>query len=239
MAFFDALGDKIKNAGQTIAQSTKNFTDVTKYKNTISDYEKQIIALYTVVGKDYYERHKNDPNTEDKKNIDAISSLFNQISELKQKIKELEGVTKCPNCGNDVPQNALFCNNCGCKISKEEQSNKKCPSCGSLVPQDALFCNNCGNKIPEEPKSKRCSNCGKPLAEGSLFCANCGTKVEQEEAPVATTETEKELQTLCPACHTVLTEEDVFCPGCGAPVSKKTEIEDSSSEISSEKQEEV
>ena len=28
MAFFDALGDKIKNAGQTIAQSTKNFTDV-------------------------------------------------------------------------------------------------------------------------------------------------------------------------------------------------------------------
>lgn len=237
MAFFDALGDKIKNAGQTIAQSTKNFTDVTKYKNTISDYEKQIIALYTVVGKDYYERHKNDPNTEDKKNIDAISSLFNQISELKQKIKELEGVTKCPNCGNDVPQNALFCNNCGCKISKEEQSNKKCPSCGSLVPQDALFCNNCGNKIPEEPKGKLCSNCGKPLPEGSLFCASCGTKVEKEEAPAA--KTENDLQTLCPACHTVLTEEDVFCPGCGAPVSKKTEIEDSSSEISSEKQEEV
>lgn len=237
MAFFDALGNKIKNAGQTIAQSTKNFTDVTKYKNTISDYEKQIIALYTVVGKDYYERHKNDPNTEDKKNIDAISSLFNQISELKQKIKELEGVTKCPNCGNDVPQNALFCNNCGCKISKEEQSNKKCPSCGSLVPQDALFCNNCGNKIPEEPKGKLCSNCGKPLPEGSLFCASCGTKVEKEEAPAA--KTENDLQTLCPACHTVLTEEDVFCPGCGAPVSKKTEIEDSSSEISSEKQEEV
>lgn len=239
MAFFDALGDKIKNAGQTIAQSTKNFTDVTKYKNTISDYEKQIIALYTVVGKDYYERHKNDPNTEDKKNIDAISSLFNQISELKQKIKELEGVTKCPNCGNDVPQNALFCNNCGCKISKEEQSNKKCPNCGGLVPQDALFCNNCGCKIPEEPKSKRCSKCGKPLAEGSLFCASCGTKVEQEEAPVPTNETEKNIQTLCPACHTVLTEEDDFCPGCGTPVSKTTAIEDSSSVISSEKQEEV
>ena len=237
MAFFDALGNKIKNAGQTIAQSTKNFTDVTKYKNTISDYEKQIIALYTVVGKDYYERHKNDPNTEDKKNIDAISSLFNQISELKQKIKELEGVTKCPNCGNDVPQDALFCNNCGCKISKEAQSNKKCPNCGSFVPQDAMFCNNCGCKIPEEPKVKCCFNCGKPLAEGSLFCASCGTKVEKEEAPAA--KTENDLQTLCPACHTVLTEEDVFCPGCGAPVSKKTEIEDSSSEISSEKQEEV
>ena len=239
MAFFDALGGKIKNAGQNIAQSTKNFADITKFKNTISDYEKQIIALYTVVGKDYYERHKNDPNTEDKKNIDAISSLFNQISELKQKIKELEGVTKCPNCGNDVPQNALFCNNCGCKISKEAQSNKKCPNCGSFVPQDALFCNNCGCKIPEEPKGRRCSNCGKPLAEGSLFCASCGTKVEQEEAPVATTETEKRLQTLCPACHTVLTEDDIFCPGCGAPVSKTTVIEDRSSAISSEKQEEV
>lgn len=240
MAFFDALGDKIKNAGQTIAQSTKNFTDVTKFKNLISDCEKQINALYTVVGKEYYERHKNDPNTEDKKNIDAINALFKQISDLKQKIKELEGVTKCPKCGNSVPKDALFCNNCGCKIPKEAQNIKKCPNCGSNVPKDALFCNNCGCKIPKEPAGRLCSNCGKPLAENSMFCAYCGNKVVQEETSVTNTAEEDISQKRCPVCHLILTEEDVFCPECGTPVNQKPEAEDSShEEISSVKQEEV
>ena len=237
MAFFDELSGKIRNAGQSIAQSTKNFADVSKLKDNISNCEKQIVELYTVVGKAYYERHKNDPNTEDKKNIDSINSLFKQINELKQKIKEIEGIIKCPNCGSDIPHNALFCNNCGFKIPKEAQDVKKCPNCGSNVPQGALFCNNCGSKIPEEPKGRVCSNCGKPLAEESMFCANCGTKVEQEETKTPDTEAEALLQKRCPTCNTVLTEEDVFCPECGTPINKNSEEIGISSESAVSKEE--
>ncbi len=239
MAFFNELSGKIRNAGQSIAQSTKNLADVSRLKDNITSCEKQIAELYSVVGKGYYDRHKNDPNAEDKENINAINSLFNQISDLKQKIREIEGITRCPKCGGDIPKNAVFCNNCGFKITKDVQDVKKCPNCGCNVPQGALFCNNCGSKIPEDPKGKVCSKCGKPLAENSMFCANCGTKVEQEEVKIPNTEAKILSQTRCPACNTVLTEEDVFCPECGTPINQKRETERNSSETISANQEEV
>ena len=146
MAFFESLGGKIKNAGQNIAQSTKKFADVTKLKSSISDYEKQINELYFVVGKAYYERHKDDTNAEDRKNLDAINSLFKQISELKEEIREKEGIATCPNCGKDVPGDAMFCNNCGCKIVKEPEV-RLCANCGKPLPENSMFCAHCGTKV--------------------------------------------------------------------------------------------
>jgi DNA-directed RNA polymerase subunit RPC12/RpoP len=157
MAFFDALGGKIKKVGQSISQSTKNFADVTKYKNSISDYEKQITERYKLVGKSYYERHKNDPNSEEKMNIDAINSLFKQINDLKQIIKEIEFVTKCPNCGSNVPANALFCNNCGSKILKEPTS-RLCSNCGKPLAEGSIFCAECGTPVNQETEAEESSS---------------------------------------------------------------------------------
>lgn len=64
---------------------------------------------------------------------------------------------KCPNCGNDIEDNA-FCTNCGTKIEKEqsdnvvvspvaEQTSKLCPICNKQVEFDAVFCINCGTKL--------------------------------------------------------------------------------------------
>jgi hypothetical protein len=181
MAFLNSLGGKLKNAGQSIAQSTRNFADVTKLKKSISDYEKQIAGLYTIIGKAYYEKHKDEADAESKENIVKITSLFEEINELKLQIKEIEGLVKCPNCGCDVPADAAFCNHCGGKIQKEPEGISKCPNCGKEVPEDALFCNSCGCKITKEAEVKSCSNCGQPLAEDSAFCVHCGTKVEQAE----------------------------------------------------------
>lgn len=239
MAIFDVLGGKIKNAGQSVAQSTKNFADVTKFKSNIFDYEKQITEMYTVLGKSYYELRKDNPDPGIKEIIIKINSLFKQIDDLKQQINEIEGLIKCPNCGCDVPYEAMFCNNCGCKIPKETKGFKKCPNCGGDVPQDALFCNSCGCKIPNEPTGRLCSNCGNLLPENSMFCAHCGTKVEQEETKMPVTEAEDVLQKRCPSCQKVLTEEDAFCPECGTPVNQKPEAKDSSMETLSSKQEEV
>lgn len=239
MAIFEVLGGKIKNAGQSVAQSTKNFADVTKLKSSIIDYKKQITEMYTVLGKSYYELRKNNPDPGIKEIVVKINSLFKQIDDLKQQINEIEGLIKCPNCGCDIPYEAVFCNNCGCKIPKEEKGFIKCPNCGGNVPHDALFCNSCGCKIPKELKGKVCSNCGNPLPENSMFCAHCGTKVEQEETEIPVTGAEDISKKLCPSCRKELTEEDVFCPECGTPVNQKPETEDSSVETSSAKQEGV
>lgn len=206
MAFFETLGGKIINAGQSIAQSTKNFADVTKLNSAVSDYEKQIMDLYTIVGKAYYERHKNDANAEERQRIMAINSLFQQIDGLKQQIKGIEGLTKCPNCGGDVPRDALFCNNCGSKIVKET-AGRHCPNCGMPLAVDSMFCAHCGTKVEQmeektenngvpEALKKTCPVCHAVLTDEDAFCSECGTPVNQptqvSEATNAAPESENE-----------------------------------------------
>jgi membrane protease subunit (stomatin/prohibitin family) len=50
----------------------------------------------------------------------------------------------CPQCGRQVPADALFCPYCGYRF---QPPTKKCPSCGRDVPQDALFCPYCGHRF--------------------------------------------------------------------------------------------
>ncbi len=206
MAFFETLGGKILNAGQSIAQSTKNFADVTKLNSTASDYEKQIMDLYTIIGKAYYERHKNDANAEEQQRIMAINSLFKQIEDLKRQVKEIEGLTKCPNCGGDVPRDALFCNNCGSKIVKET-SGRRCSNCGMPLAADSMFCAYCGTKVEQEAakventevstgEQKLCPVCHAVLTDEDVFCSGCGTPVgrstQTEETAKVSPETENE-----------------------------------------------
>ncbi|MBR1495084.1 MAG: zinc ribbon domain-containing protein [Acidaminococcaceae bacterium] len=202
MAFFETLGGKIINAGQSIAQSTKNFADVTKLNSAASDYEKQIMDLYTIIGKAYYERHKNDANAEEQQRIMAINSLFRQIEDLKRQVKEIEGLTKCPNCGGDVPRDALFCNNCGCKIVKET-AGRHCSNCGMPIAADSMFCAHCGTKVEQEAANvanaevpagsqKLCPVCHAVLTDEDVFCSECGTPVSQNTQPGETVNTTPE-----------------------------------------------
>lgn len=49
----------------------------------------------------------------------------------------------CPNCGNEVPDGALFCMKCGTKLAEEHC----CPNCGAKLDSEALFCMKCGTKV--------------------------------------------------------------------------------------------
>lgn len=46
MAFFEQIGKKITNAGQNVAQQTKNFTDVTQLNSAISEREKKYRSFF-------------------------------------------------------------------------------------------------------------------------------------------------------------------------------------------------
>lgn len=54
---------------------------------------------------------------------------------------------ECPECGNHVPINSKFCNNCGAKI--EQQSSDTCPHCHNSIPAGSTFCPSCGNRVDE------------------------------------------------------------------------------------------
>lgn len=56
------------------------------------------------------------------------------------------------------PDDAVFCNECGERLTRVTNANHICPKCGASNPTDAKFCHSCGRSlivIPEqEPMSK-------------------------------------------------------------------------------------
>lgn len=153
MAFLEQLGKRLTDAGQNVAQQTKNLADVTQLNSAISDREKKISQLLFDIGQLYYESHKSDSNAENREIIDQINTLHIEIAQDREKIKHIKGVVKCPKCGSDVPLNAAFCNACGAKIEREvnvnglSQGQRYCPVCHTVVAAEDSFCNNCGAKV--------------------------------------------------------------------------------------------
>lgn len=153
MAFFEQIGKRLTDAGQNVAQQTKNLADVTQLNNAISEKEKKISRIFLSIGQSYYERHKSDESAEELEKITEINSLYAEIYQNRERIKQIKGVVKCENCGADVPLNAAFCNTCGTKVIRtaevEENTEDKrvCPGCHAIVEKDNLFCNHCGAKI--------------------------------------------------------------------------------------------
>src|SRR5438067_10216288 len=48
----------------------------------------------------------------------------------------------CPECQQDNPAGARFCNSCGAKLEAT------CPQCGQTNPPGSRFCNGCGERFP-------------------------------------------------------------------------------------------
>lgn len=51
----------------------------------------------------------------------------------------------CPQCQQDNPAGARFCNGCGTHLEMA------CPACNHVNPIGSHFCNGCGNKLDGEP----------------------------------------------------------------------------------------
>lgn len=157
MAFFEQLGKKLSDAGQGVAQQTKNFADVARLNSAISDKEKQIAQLYQSIGQAYYQRHQDDAAPDFPAETEQIKKLLEEINQNQEEIKQIKGIVKCPNCGADVPVQAAFSNACGTKmapsappaqVSAEEM--RICPACGAMLGKDNLFCTHCGTKLEEK-----------------------------------------------------------------------------------------
>lgn len=159
MAFFDDLGKKISQAGQTTMQKTREMADVARINSQISDEEKRINDMYLQIGKQYVELHASDCEEAFQGMIQTITDSENKIKEYKVQIQDIKGVIRCPKCGAEVPKGALFCSACGEKMQEEQP-----------VQEEA--------SATEPAEEKKCSNCGAVLAEGAVFCSECGTKAE-------------------------------------------------------------
>lgn len=75
-------------------------------------------------------------------------------------------IIHCPNCGNDIADNAEKCSICG--YTKPEH----CPNCEAEIPAKSKFCPECGQSL-----ARFCPNCNTPIDGKKKFCPECGQKL--------------------------------------------------------------
>lgn len=216
MAFFDDLGKKISQAGQSVAQKTKDFSEVTKLNNALSSEEKKKNNLYLQLGKEYYAKHVNDSEACFEQFVMAIKETEEKMESLHQQIQEIKKITRCEKCGADILNNAAFCSSCGAPAPVKAPvvnpaAGVVCPSCGQTVAPGTKFCTGCGSPMaPVEPVPVAAAVPVQPAEP-----APAAPVVEEVTyAPVA----EPAAPATCPNCNAELLPGTSFCTNCGAQI---------------------
>ena len=148
MPLFDRVSKQIATTGQAMSQQAKNLASISRLNGQISSFEKTLAELFQSLGQAYYARYKQDPESEYKDIFNEIGQVTDSIIDAQEKIKEIKGIEKCPQCGEDVPKEAAFCSSCGFKmIAKPSTGKQYCIYCGNVIEAGSTFCTNCGRKV--------------------------------------------------------------------------------------------
>lgn len=154
MAFFDDLGKKLSQAGQSAVQKTKDMTGIAKINAAITEEEKKVVNGYYQLGKQYLAAHPEDYAEEFAQIIAEIREAESKMQFYRQQIQDIKGVTRCEKCGAEVANNAAFCNTCGAPMpgpaASAEAAVAQCPGCGAPVSKTAKFCAVCGKQLVEK-----------------------------------------------------------------------------------------
>ncbi len=196
MAFIDDLGKNISQSSQNAAKRARDYADVSRLQNLISEQDRIISNELVSVGKIYFDKHSDNPEPEYAGMFDRIKSAELKKDEYKAEIRRIKGMLLCPKCKSALPAGTVFCNYCGTKlISDTDAGGSFCTKCGTKLGKDQAFCTVCGckadndAKIHEEPKGNICPKCGKTVSEGAAFCTACGAKLSQPAEPYESDET--------------------------------------------------
>lgn len=199
MAFFEQIGRRITDAGQGVAQQTKNLTEIARLSAKVSENKKKMSQILFEMGQDYYLKHKRDTDNEEQEYINRINLLFQEVIAFQDEIEKIKTADVCKVCGSRIAEGSCFCMSCGARLdSTAIESNllaasnsvRQCPNCGAPVDDGSTFCTSCGSKIDdtddgytdvaqEEPQHsiRICSACGTEASDADMFCANCGSKL--------------------------------------------------------------
>lgn len=147
-------------------------------------------GIFTAIGKLYYEKNSKNPSPEFAEHFAALNDSVDQMKKIDTRIKFLNGIVVCSNCGIENGVDSSFCAGCGTRLPHTYNNDgaNRCGNCGNIVKPGNKFCGTCGAQVtvveptpvaePVAAQAKFCPNCGLEIAEAdSVFCPDCGTKL--------------------------------------------------------------
>jgi len=122
MAFeFDLnkVKESLVNAGKEVENMAKDASAVAKIKIDIHNKETFLEKQYALLGKAYYEAHK-DEDVEEKAYFPSITEAEAELIRLNEELLAAQGSVECPSCGSKQSQDNAFCADCGASLKKAE-----------------------------------------------------------------------------------------------------------------------
>ncbi len=134
MSFSDKLTAHLTNAGRTVSQMTKNFSESSALQKEVSAEKQNIKDRFFEIGQLYYERFKDDPTADFYDLMESITNSSAHISELETQIQSVKerkpDLVEVPTSTKTVQPSAMVC-----------------MQCGSTYGTTQTFCSACGQKL--------------------------------------------------------------------------------------------
>ncbi len=111
---------------------------------------------------------------------------------------------QCPACGNVLPDDAIFCDQCGNKLPVVPENK-------SAAEEEPLYCRFCGTKFSAD--AKFCLKCGAPRLRPDEEVEPLVIDVPEGSTDVSISDK----LPFCVFCGAEMSDDQDFCPVCGAP----------------------
>ena len=215
MGFFDKLGAGLTNAGRTMSQSAKNFSESNALQKQINEEKRNIQAKMSEIAEQYYEKYKDDAGSEFFEQMDSITNSHRRIAELEEEIQAINArraelvpipqdapaapaapaqnkptAMVCMQCGQTYEPGQTFCQNCGQKLTPQF------PNGGTVPPEMA-------QSIPTQVPTPQPAAPAAPVADAPAPAADAAP---EKSAPAGRT---------CPKCNAPVPDDSSFCAMCG------------------------
>lgn len=117
MDFIKNITKKVTETAKVAAKKSGEMVELTKLKMNISSEEDKIEKEYAQMGKIVFETFERGEKVgeEFEAHCEKIASYRENIKAMKDQILKLKNVKTCPECGEEVDSEALFCPKCGAK----------------------------------------------------------------------------------------------------------------------------